>query len=92
MRNPHGQAEWIGVEGTRENRVRDTITCVHCNGVVFVDPKPGAEPNHGFCLKCMSQICGPCADLNTCVPFEKQLEAIERGISRQQFFRSLGID
>lgn len=90
MRNAHGQAEWFGVDGTRDDRACDTITCAHCNSVAFV--KPGPEPGTGFCRSCMQHVCGPCADLGKCVPFEKQIEAIERGISRERFLRSVGID
>ena len=77
MRNPGGYAIWTSPTSTVE---RDTFTCVHCNGVVFVKPGPGSDPG-GFCMKCFANICGPCADLGKCTPFEKRLEAIERDIT-----------
>lgn len=60
----------------------DTITCAHCNRVVRVKKDPG-----GFCRVCMRALCGPCADLGKCTPFEKKLEAWE---ARDRFLRSVG--
>ena len=54
---------------------RDTITCAHCNTVVIM--KAGKDIG-GFCRMCMRAICGKCADLGVCTPFEKELERQER--------------
>lgn len=58
--------------------------------------KPGAKPLDcgasqdigGFCRVCMRSICGPCCDIGSCTPWEKQMEAMER---REQVRRGLGI-
>jgi len=60
----------------------DTITCYHCNKIVRVKKDPG-----GFCRICMKALCGPCADLGKCTPFEAKLEAYEK---RMRFRTSLG--
>ncbi len=76
MRNPHGEATWSGGDGP--DLVMDSVTCCHCNTVVFVRLDLS---NVGFCRKCMSHVCGPCADEGTCTPFEKQLDDFEKGIT-----------
>jgi hypothetical protein len=75
MRNPGGYAIWTGDGPVME---RDTITCAHCNTVVFLKRDMS---NAGFCVKCMKHLCGACADTGECLPFEKQLELFERGIT-----------
>lgn len=83
MRRPGGYAVWTEPSRTVE---RDTFTCVHCNTVVFVKPKQDPSEMGGFCRQCMSHICGPCADLGKCTPFEKKLEEME---ARDRFLRSV---
>lgn len=70
---------------------RDTITCGHCNRVVFVKPGSVAttyliqhrdgrwteEPGAG-CTICGRSICLRCHDLGMCLPMERQLEQQER--------------
>lgn len=63
----------------------DTITCCHCQRVAFV--KPGVSTDAGgFCRLCFDHICGPCADLGTCIPFEAKLERME---GRRVFLRGV---
>jgi hypothetical protein len=76
VRNPHGYAVWTGGDGP--DLEMDSVTCVHCNTVVFVKTDLS---NIGFCTKCMDQLCGACADKGTCTPWEKRLEQMERGIT-----------
>jgi hypothetical protein len=78
MRNPHGQAVWSGGDGPELEM--DSITCAHCNTVVFVKLDLS---NTGYCLKCMDNLCAACADRGNCVPFEKRLEAFEKGITKR---------
>ncbi len=92
MRKPQGYAEVI-LDGktVREN---DTFTCCHCNSIVNVKPfQPPAEMG-GFCCRCMLPVCGPCHDYGLCVPFEKALEAHEKGVlkslAREALFKALG--
>lgn len=78
MRNPHGCLIMGGGDGP--DLEMDTITCTHCNTVVMLEQDMS---NAGFCLKCMDHICGKCADDGRCVPFLKQLELFEKGITKK---------
>lgn len=75
MRNPGGYATIVNPDGHVEET--DTFTCTHCNQVVFVKPATDPTEMGGFCLSCMRHICGPCADLGRCTPFEKKIEQME---------------
>lgn len=67
---------------------RDSFTCCHCNGIVFVKPKQDPSEMGGMCLLCMKHTCPTCAG-NGCVPFEKKLRAME---SRDRLLRAaLGV-
>jgi len=81
MRNPGGYAIWSGGDGPVIEK--DSITCVHCNSVVFVDAKTDPSSLGGFCTKCMKNICAKCADLGSCTPWEKQMEAQEKTITNR---------
>lgn len=85
MRRPQGYA--ITVEPGMPDKEEDTFTCAHCNSIVFVKPKQDPSEMGGFCRLCYSHICGPCADLFECTPFEKKMEAMER---RDKLMRALG--
>jgi len=84
LRRPQGQAMITSPDGPTWEA--DTITCGHCNRVAFV--KPGPDPGTGFCRQCMGHVCGPCADLGSCTPFEQQLERVE---ARARLLRSMGV-
>jgi len=70
----------------------DTITCGHCQRVVFIKPGLGAtvyliySPTTGLwteeagagCHVCGSPVCLSCHDKRTCTPWEKQMEAQEQ--------------
>lgn len=56
----------------------DTLQCTHCQKHWVV--RPGSGRVRGFCLKCMGPTCGARACETSCVPAEKQLEAMESGI------------
>lgn len=59
----------------------DTLQCVHC-GVHWVVVR-GSGRRRGFCMKCMGPTCSPeCS--KACVPQERMLEAIEKGLSIEQ--------
>ncbi len=85
MRKPGGYATWTGPEGLTE---RDTFTCNHCNGVVFVKPNCPVTEAPDMCRMCMRMVCARCADAQArgggCVPFERQCEQIE---ARDRFHR-----
>jgi len=75
MRRPQGYS--IVVEPDKPNAEQDTITCIHCNGIVFVDAGKDPSDLGGFCMMCHRNICATCAATGKCDPFEKKLERIE---------------
>lgn len=70
----------------------ETFTCPHCNAIKVID-RTKAPP--GICEHCWAPVCGAKA-CQTCVPFEKKLEAMERGkaraVSRSSILRAAGIE
>jgi hypothetical protein len=100
VRNPHGYGTWTSERGLQEV---DTITCHHCQQVVFTKPgtattvyllygmdptaPPREEPGAG-CRVCMKPICLRCEKAGRCVPFEKQIEIQE---ARQRLRASIGV-
>lgn len=100
MLKPQGYA--IITDPDAPTREYDTVTCCHCQRIVFLKPGPmrqgfdpgdpaSPSPEHdpgGFCRLCMQPTCGPCADTGACTPFEKRLQEMER---RGQLFMSLGV-
>ena len=100
MLKPQGYA--IIVDPDAPTREFDTITCCHCQRIVFLkpgavrrgfdagdpaNPCPDDDPG-GFCRMCMQPTCGPCADKGECVPFERKLQQMER---RDQLLKSIGV-
>lgn len=79
---PQGYATIVGPDAPIKEW--DTITCKHCQRVVFVRKDPG-----GFCRCCMAPVCGPCADNGSCAPFEKRLEEFERAAIRGRILTEL---
>jgi hypothetical protein len=77
-RRPGGYGHWFN--GNAPDIERDSITCCHCNSVVFVEPLQPAEDVTGWCMRCMRFICLNCAAHGECVPFEKRLDQMERGV------------
>ena len=58
---------------------RDTVTCNHCNAIVFCHDKQG-RALHGVlvhCHGCGREICVKCAEQPKCTPLEKRLALIE---------------
>ena len=86
MRRPQGYA--VVVDPATTTVERDTFTCAHCQRIVFVKPFASASDSGGWCGNCAKPICGPCADLCTCVPFERKLERYERA---HRFATSAGL-
>lgn len=51
-----------------------TVTCVHCNTLVVLNPNRSRPRN--YCRRCDQYICDGCAAIpsdGTCIPFEKVL-------------------
>lgn len=81
---------------------RDTITCFHCQRVIWVKPGSVAtvylifdrlawrwtEVPGAFCVRCMHPICPACGDLGRCTPWEQQLEVSE---ARDRLRRAAGV-
>lgn len=72
---PHGIVVVTDLDGNECQR--DTLRCCHCQAVWVV--KPGSGRRRGFCQKCMGPTCGAerCCE---CVPIERGLELVEKGI------------
>jgi hypothetical protein len=87
MLRPQGYATIVG-DSTTE---RDTITCGHCQRIVFVKPNtvatvylipqwmgPDKEESGAMCKICMRAICIVCCEEGRCTPFERRIEEMER--------------
>lgn len=66
----------------------ETVQCCHCQRQVHVKPHQPPGEVGGWCPRCDKFICGPCADLARCLPWEAALERTE---SRDRFLRSAGM-
>ena len=70
----------------------DSVQCAHCQYITLIQSRNDIAEKLGFCLMCMQHLCGPCADLGTCTPFEKQIEAEEKACyQREQFAKIAGL-
>jgi hypothetical protein len=90
------------VEPDRPVLERDTITCFHCQRVIWVKPGTAStvylifdrvswtwkEEAGAFCRTCMHPICLPCCDVGRCTPWERRLEVSE---SRDRLRRAAGV-
>lgn len=85
MRRPQGYA---CISEPEQNKEFDTFSCGHCNCIKHVKPMQRAEDMGGLCKQCMKLICGPCLNLGTCDPLEKQIERME---ARDHTLRSYGL-
>ena len=74
MPKPKGYLYTVESDGRMEEH--DTFQCCHCNAHFMI--VKGSGKIRGFCMKCMQVTCGK-LECDICVPFEKKLEAIERG-------------
>lgn len=85
MRRPGGYATWTDPEQPVVEY--DSITCSHCQRVVFVKPGTAStvyvdletrtEEAGAFCRVCMRPVCLPCCAVGTCRPWEQRLEQAE---------------
>ena len=80
----------------------DTLTCGHCQRVVFIKPGFGptvyriynrttrqwTEEAGAWCGVCDSPVCLPCHGKGTCTPWEQQMEEQE---ARHRFLASAGL-
>ncbi len=88
MRKPGGYAIWTDPDLPAIER--DTITCKHCNSVVFVKPGVSAAEMGGYCSLCAAPICKDCVG-KSCEPFEKKIEKAERQeYQKRQLSKMLG--
>lgn len=71
MRKPRGV---ILVDGAEK---ADTAMCCHCNAHFVMIA--GSGKKRGYCLNCGSITCGK-PECHECIPFEKKLELVEKGI------------
>jgi len=82
MLRPQGYA--VISEPGKADEVRESITCTHCNCIVFLKPR---QPPPGFCRLCYNHLCEACTTKGVCTPFEKRLEEME---ARERFHRAVG--
>jgi len=75
-KRPGGYAHWFNGDGP--NIEKDSVTCCHCNSVVFIDPLKPVEEFTGWCMRCMKFVCLRCDASGECVPFERRLDMMER--------------
>lgn len=61
----------------------DTATCYHCNSIFHVSARMHPSDIGGLCKQCMQPICPRCLD-KPCIPWEKQMEQLEKAIQRSQ--------
>jgi hypothetical protein len=76
MRKPGGYAHWFNGDALPDLE-RDTFTCKHCNGVVFVEPFQSPTDAGGWCFHCAAPVCKYCAGKD-CLAFEKLLDRTGR--------------
>lgn len=86
MRNATGYGTWTDPKGEAALVERDSFRCCHCGDIKFVEPKQAASDAGGWCMRCAKPICGACADIPTCRPFERWLDQME---ARDRLFRSV---
>jgi hypothetical protein len=99
VRRPQGYATWTMAEAPLVER--DSISCGHCNRLVFVKPGtaftvylfpqligPDKEEMGAACRVCMRNICLTCHGVGTCTPLERRLEQIE---ARGRMFKAMGL-
>jgi hypothetical protein len=77
-KRPGGYAHWTNGGVGKPDIERDTYTCFHCGGVVYVEPFQDPTEMGGWCPVCQKLICATCVDRGECRPFEKDLEAMEK--------------
>lgn len=100
MRRPQGFAVTSDPGSDRPLREEDTITCGHCQQLVFIRPGTGAtvyrifdeilwrwiEVPGAFCRTCMRAVCLTCHARGGCLPWEKMIERME---AKDRFTRSV---
>lgn len=57
---------------------QDTKMCAHCQANWIV--KPGSGKLRGVCMACGGDLCGKPECMDACVPWEEQMDNIERGL------------
>lgn len=73
-RKPHGYSVTTGPDKVQE---ADSLQCCHCG--CHWQVVRGSGIKRGFCMKCMQVTCGS-PRCNSCLPQEKWVEQVEKGI------------
>lgn len=60
-----------------------TLTCTHCGRIFQV--KPGSGIKRGWCFRCGGPTCGSKACTERCIPYERQMEIIERRAQLREY-------
>ena len=82
-RHAAGAFIWVNPEGEVN---RDTVACVHCHAHWVIEPGSGRE--RGYCMNCSGPTCGG-ARCAACIPYEKQIETIERAARMDANLRAI---
>jgi len=61
----------------------DSCTCFHCGGIFHVSARMHPSDIGGLCKSCMQPICPRCLD-KPCIPWEKQMQALENAVERSR--------
>lgn len=91
MLRPGGYAIWADPVSPSRPVERDTVTCAHCDRIIFTKPGsvsttylipdlaggPDREVPGAGCFVCMRPVCLRCHARGTCTPLEKRLAAME---------------
>jgi hypothetical protein len=98
MLRPHGYVTVYGERGLIEH---DSITCGHCNRIVFVKPGsastvyvlpqltgPPLETPGAMCHVCMRAVCLSCHEEGRCLPLERRIEQME---ARGRMLKAAGV-
>lgn len=74
----------------------DVVLCPHCQKVIELSKWRAADGGNGWCMKCASPICGPCANrllTEGCKPFMAEIEKmLQRDYARAQFRKVAGLE
>lgn len=78
MRRPQNYSVLIDPTADEPIRERDNFVCSHCQKIVEVEPFADPTTMGGLCKQCMGLVCPKCYAKGVCLPWEKQMDRMER--------------
>jgi len=85
-RRPSGEFVERSLDTGRILDAGQTLTCTHCGRIWQV--KPGSGRERGWCLRCGGPTCGAKECTERCVPYERQMELMERRSRLREYFEN----